>query len=273
MTPAAGTVPNDRSEAPAGTGPSEETGYAPDHYSYTVYADRGMAERFHALRFGGPIGELLAETQERTLAEFLDPVEGRRVLDVGVGTGRAAIALAQRGGRVTGVDASEQMLQVAARRAQDQGASVDLRVGDAHALAFADQSFDAAVSLRVLMHTPDWRRCLSELCRVARDRVVFDYPALCSVAALQAAARHVVHALGGQTEAYRVFRARDIQRELSEHGFVPVAWHRQFVLPIALHKRVGSRGFTERTESVLARVGLLERLGSPVTVAAKRCES
>ena len=36
------------------------------------------------------------------------------------------------------------------------------------------------------MHTPDWRQSLGELCRVARDRVVFDYPALSSAAALQA---------------------------------------------------------------------------------------
>ena len=42
-----------------------------DHYSYAVYADPAMAGRFDAARFGGPIGTLLAETQERVLVEFL----------------------------------------------------------------------------------------------------------------------------------------------------------------------------------------------------------
>ena len=39
-----------------------------DHYSYAVYADAAMAERFDALRFSGPIGRLIAETQEREIA-------------------------------------------------------------------------------------------------------------------------------------------------------------------------------------------------------------
>ena len=46
------------------------------------------------------------------------------------------------------------------------------------------------------MHTPDWRRSLGELCRVARTRVVFDYPALASAAALQSVTRRVAHAAG-----------------------------------------------------------------------------
>src|SRR6185436_16323878 len=90
---------------------------SPEHYSYAVYADPAMAERFDAMRFSGPIGRLIADTQEQQIAAFLAPLEGRRVLDVGTGTGRAAIALARRGAIVTGVDASAEMLQVAARRA------------------------------------------------------------------------------------------------------------------------------------------------------------
>jgi hypothetical protein len=49
-----------------------------------------------------------------------------------------------------------------------------------------------------------------------------------------------------------------------------VAVHRQFVLPIALHKQFGSRAATERIEAGLARTGLLRLLGSPVTVMAER---
>jgi hypothetical protein len=45
---------------------------------------------------------------------------------------------------------------------------------------------------------------------------------------------------------------------------------RQFVLPIALHKAIGSRNFTTRVERSLAAVGLLGLVGSPVTVVAER---
>ena len=252
---------------PAGGQPP---GLDPGHYSYAHYADPATAGQFDRLRFSGPIGTLLADTQERLLLASVPDVRNRKVLDVGTGTGRAALALARHGAQVTGVDASVQMLGVARARAAAEGLAVEWLRGDAHALAFADRSFDAAISLRVLMHTPDWRRCLGELCRVARERVVFDYPALASAAALQAGARHVAASLGRRTEAYRVFSGRSVVGELARHGFAVRSVHRQFVLPIAVHKAIGSRRFTLTVEGLLARLGLLRLLGSPVTVVALR---
>jgi len=243
------------------------------HYSYSHYANADVAAGFDALRFGGPIGELLAETQERVITDFLAPLDGLHVLDVGTGSGRAAIALATRGARVTGVDASREMLDVARTRASEAGANVRFEAGDAHALPFADQSFDAAVSLRVLMHTPDWSQALGELCRVSRRRVVFDYPSARSFAALQAGARRVAAALGAKTEAYRVFRPVRIRTALAARGFRIAQVHRQFVLPIAVHKAVGSRAFSETSERVLAAVGLNAAFGSPITIVAERCAS
>jgi ubiquinone/menaquinone biosynthesis C-methylase UbiE len=241
-----------------------------DHYSYAVYADPSMAEGFDELRFGGPIGSLVAKSQEQAIAAFLGPVAGRTILDVGTGTGRAAIALARRGAHVTGVDASSEMMAVAERRARDAGTRVTFVRGDAHHLDFPDGSFDVCVCLRVLMHTPDWRQSLGELCRVAKTQVIFDYPALRSAAALQAMTRRVAHGLGANVEAYRVFADRAIRRELARHRFGQVKAHRQFVLPIALHKRLGSAAATEAIEAALARAGLCRLFGSPVTISARR---
>lgn len=241
-----------------------------DHYSYAAYADPAMAESFEAARFSGPIGRMLAETQERVLASFLAPVERRTILDVGTGTGRAAIALARRGAIVTGLDASAQMLAVAERRAREAGVPVRFLQGDAHGTGLAAQSFDAVVCLRVLMHTPDWRQSLAELCRLARQRVVIDYPALWSAAALQAAARRVAHRFGSAVEAYRVFTDGAVRRALAANGFRVVDTHRQFVLPIALHKAMGSAAATTRLEAALAAAGFCRAFGSPVTIAAER---
>jgi ubiquinone/menaquinone biosynthesis C-methylase UbiE len=244
-----------------------------DHYSYSVYADPAMAEAFDTLRFSGPIGRLIAETQERVIASYLAPLAGTTILDVGTGTGRAALALALRGGRVTGVDASAEMLAVARRRAAAAGIDVTFAPGDAHALAYEDRAFDGVTCLRVLMHTPDWRQSLAELCRVARHRVVFDYPALASAALLQAVTRHVAHVFDPRIEAYRVFSDRAVRVALSASGFRLADTHRQFVLPIALHKRLNSGPLTERLEGALCRAGLTGLLGSPVTVVAERCAS
>lgn len=240
------------------------------HYSYTFYADKTNAEAFDQRRFGGPIGDLVAQGQADVLANMLGPVQGRSILDVGTGTGRAALLLAGAGALVTGVDASAEMLAIARQRAQEAGRSIDFQVGDAHALQFPAASFDAAVSLRVLMHTPRWRQCIGELCRVSRRGVVLDYPSASSTALVQSLGRKALHAVGGQTEPYRVFLDGQVRQELSQHGFHIVATHRQFVLPIALHKAVGSPRFTRTSEQWLARLGLLRLLGSPVTVYAER---
>jgi SAM-dependent methyltransferase len=248
------------------------------HYSYSHYLSADVAEGFDALRFSGGIGRMLLETQEAILAEALEPGPGSTIADVGTGTGRAALALARTGAHVIGIDASAEMLAVARRRAAEEHAAgrsagaggIRFELGDAHALPLADASVDGAVCLRVLMHTPDWRQCLGELCRVSRTRIVFDYPAAASAAAVQAGARRLAYAAGMKTEPYRVMRARAVRRELARHGWRVRAEHRQFVLPIALHKKIGSTAFTRAVERALASVGLLRACGSPVTVVAER---
>ena len=244
-----------------------------NHYSYTTYADPETARTFDARRFGGPIGNLVASTQARVLANLIGTIRDRVILDVGTGTGRAALLLARGGAHVTGVDASSEMLAVARRRAADEGAPVRFLVGDAHALGFPDRSFDVAVSLRVIMHTPQWQRCIAELCRVAGRLVIVDYPSAHSFAALESLARSLAHALGIKTEPYRVFTDRAIAAAFARHGFRIRSVHRQFVLPIAFHKAVGSRRFTIAIEALLERAGLLGVFGSPITLVAERCAS
>ena len=244
-----------------------------NHYSYTTYADPETARTFDARRFGGPIGDLIASTQARVLANLIGTIRNRVILDVGTGTGRAALLLARGGAKITAVDASREMLAVAERRAKEDGAPVRFLVGDAHALEFPDRSFDVAVSLRMIMHTPRWQQCIGELCRVAERLVIIDYPSAHSFAALESAARRVAYAAGLATEPYRVFTDRSIAAAFASHGFRIRSVHRQFVLPIAFHKAVGSRRFTTASEELLDRVGLLGFLGSPITLVAERCAS
>jgi ubiquinone/menaquinone biosynthesis C-methylase UbiE len=241
------------------------------HYSYRVYADPATARTFDDRRFGGPIGELIASDQAGVLATFVGRIDGRTILDVGTGTGRVALFLAKGGAKVTALDASREMLAVARKRAAGESVNVRFVSGDAHALEFGDRSFDVAVSLRVLMHAPRWRVCVSELCRVADRLVIVDYPSRRGFAAVEAAARRVLVRFSRQTEPYRVFADEEIADAFEDAGFRIRSVHRQFVLPIAFHKLLGSRRLTAVLEGALGRAGLLTRFGSPVTVVAERC--
>ena len=243
-----------------------------DHYSYTVYAEPATARRFDQNRFGSPIGQLVAAREAEAFSRLVGQAAGRTILDVGTGTGRIALLLSKAGASVTGVDASEEMLKVARQRAADELATVHFVTGDAHALGFPDRSFDIVVSSRVLMHTPHWQVCVDEWCRVARDRVVIDYPSARSLALLESLWRRANFALGGATtQPYRVFFDRQLSAAFQKNGFQIRERHRHFVLPIGLYRLFGSPWLTDMSERALRRLGLSRLFASPVIVLAERC--
>jgi demethylmenaquinone methyltransferase / 2-methoxy-6-polyprenyl-1,4-benzoquinol methylase len=91
-------------------------------------------------------------------------VPGDRVLDACCGTGDLALAAARAGGRVTGLDFSEKMLE----RARRKSTAVEWVRGDALALPFEDGAFDAATVGFGVRNLDDLERGLAELRRVLR---------------------------------------------------------------------------------------------------------
>lgn len=89
---------------------------------------------------------------------------GDEVLDACCGTGDLAIAAESAGGRVTGLDFSERMLE----RARRKSATVSWVRGDVTALPFADQSFDAATVGFGIRNVEELETGLRELARVLR---------------------------------------------------------------------------------------------------------
>jgi ubiquinone/menaquinone biosynthesis C-methylase UbiE len=84
---------------------------------------------------------------------------GRRVLDVGCGTGRAALALHERGSRVWGVEPSAEMA------AQARARGVNVKVAPAERLPFKDGWFERAVAWLVI-HLIDRPAAFAEVARV-----------------------------------------------------------------------------------------------------------
>lgn len=96
---------------------------------------------------------------------------GDAVLDVGCGHGACLPLLAQRvgdAGRVVGLDASAAMVAAARTRVAVQRIDATIERGDAHGLPFADATFNAVRTDRVLMFLDDPARALRELIRVTR---------------------------------------------------------------------------------------------------------
>jgi ubiquinone/menaquinone biosynthesis C-methylase UbiE len=89
------------------------------------------------------------------------------VLELAVGTGRNLPHYPAHV-RLTGIELSPQMLEIGRQRAEELGRDVDLRIGDAQALEFENQSFDTVIITFGLCTIPDDRRAVTEAHRVLR---------------------------------------------------------------------------------------------------------
>jgi SAM-dependent methyltransferase len=117
------------------------------------------------------------DPSEREL-RLLGDLRGKRVLDLGCGTGAAAIGFAHRGAIVIALDASEARLTHARERAEREEVKVEWRRGDLADLAFLRaESIDAAFSADAVAEVDDAARLFRQVQRVLKPNgpFVFSY--------------------------------------------------------------------------------------------------
>ena len=114
------------------------------------------------------IGAITEQLQRRLILTLLGDVRGRVVLDVGCGDGDLAVELWRRGGTVTGIDASPEMVEAARARAKREGADISFMVGEAASIPFDPQRFDVVVAVTILCFVPNAAPVFREIARVLR---------------------------------------------------------------------------------------------------------
>lgn len=129
---------------------------------------RGLPRRYDAL--SAALSFWQDPRWRRALVSAVAPRAGDRVLDVATGTGMVAAELLARADcTVVGIDQSAEMLAAARRRfAAEADARVELIEGQAEALPFADESFDALTFTYLLRYVDDPAATMLELARVLR---------------------------------------------------------------------------------------------------------
>jgi SAM-dependent methyltransferase len=118
------------------------------------------------------------ELPTETELKLLGTVEGSRILDLGCGTGRNAVALAQQGAKVIAVEPSAAVLALARDRAEAADVRVELHQAELAELAFLrSDSIDAAISVMALASADDLARVFRQVHRVLKPEA----PLVCSV--------------------------------------------------------------------------------------------
>lgn len=251
--------------APNGQSHSDER-----HYSYTLYEKDSVTLGFDAARFSGVIGRTIAAHQLEFVISQIGDLHDVTILDVGAGTGRTALPLSQKDARVVAADASVKMLAILKEKAFLQGIPIRISRIDAHCLPFRDRSFDTVLSFRMIMHVVDWKRTVSELCRVADRLVVLDFPPRCGFAGLAPLIHPLIRPFNPNHQSYNVFNIAEVSRTLADAGFNVTAVDRHLVLPFGLHRLINSSVFTRISETILQKIGLRDIFGAPVTLVARR---
>lgn len=110
-------------------------------------------------------------TRLERLVDMVRPAAGARVLDVATGPGYVAMAFAEAGCEVVGLDLTEAPLAIAEQTRQKRGLTrLSFQVGDAEQMPFEARSFDIVVSRLALHHWEEPQRMLQEMVRVCRSR-------------------------------------------------------------------------------------------------------
>ncbi len=116
-----------------------------------------------------PIVKYEQTVRAQMVMSLLDPKQNEFILDVGCGSGRDIVTLAQKKCRCIGFDVSKNMIEEARKELLKNNISdVELKIGDVINLDFSNEMFDKVFASEVLEHVPDCNKAVSEMSRVLK---------------------------------------------------------------------------------------------------------
>lgn len=234
---------------------------------FTETADIETSSADYATRFSGPTGEWLLSVQESALLHCLSPDLGKRVLDVGGGHGQIAKPLTKLGFEVTVLGSAEAC--IGPIQSEVSSGKIKFQVGDVLSLPYAKDSFDIVTSFRLLPHCKAWPQLIAELCRVAKQAVIIDYPTTQNINFLTPLLFNLKKKLEGNTRTYTLFSHMQIKQEFDKAEFEVEKRVGEFFFPMVLHRKLACPRVSSWSESLAGGLGLKNLLGSPVVAMAR----
>jgi 2-polyprenyl-3-methyl-5-hydroxy-6-metoxy-1,4-benzoquinol methylase len=235
---------------------------------FTETADIETSSEGYAGRFSGVIGEYFLSVQAKISLELLKDYPKATILDIGGGHGQLAVPLVKHGYNVT-VTGSADVCSLRLDRLLPP-ASFEYITCDMLSVPFEDGHFDVVTAFRLLPHVRQWQKLISEMCRVSRKAIIFDYPDLRSFNSLYSILFCAKRALEGNTRSFRLFRRRQIIKIFQEHNFNRFLMRPQFFIPMVVHRTIKSVLFSKMVEFIFRVLGITNLFGSPIIVKATK---
>jgi ubiquinone/menaquinone biosynthesis C-methylase UbiE len=130
-----------------------------------VFNFDNVADRYDRW-YDTPHGAIYDRFEKKAIDKLLkDHTEGKKLLEVGCGTGHWSRFFSTKGYEITGIDISERMVTIARNK---NIALSSFHVMDGHSMSFADNSFDIAVAITTLEFAADPDAMIAEMARCVR---------------------------------------------------------------------------------------------------------
>ena len=179
-----------------------------------------------------PEGQYADALEKKLFLRLVQPQKGQSLLEVGCGTGHNLEFFSELGLHVTGIDSSEPMLQMAAKRFRPDAR---LLLGKANRLAFDNNSFDIVALIAVLEFLPAPAGALKEAARVSREKV---YIGVLNKASILRIARRVKgrfrKSIYNQAKFYTIWEIERMSRRVL--GNVSLRWESVLFFPLRWHR-------------------------------------
>jgi ubiquinone/menaquinone biosynthesis C-methylase UbiE len=237
--------------------------------------DIDTATDAYRARFAGPVGSYFLDIQQRLVLEMLESedLSNCSVLEIGGGHGQITEALLERGCRVCIHGSSPEALDRVRMLQLRFPEQLEFVVASYEALPFSAQSFDAVIAIRLLAHIDDYTALFSEMARISRRKILFDFAPVKSFNVFYPFCFWLKKLVEKNTRTFRRHRLPQLKESLSSLNFGVTSIKAEFFIPMFLHRLINNVGFSRRAEATAAAVGLTNLMGSPIIVLAEELAS
>lgn len=246
----------------------------PHENKHTYCPDVETSSEGYASRFSGAVGKFFLKTQLDTCLEMLSYVKTNsahplQILEVGGGHCQLTEPLLKAGHKVTVHGSALSCKQRLEHLQASHPNSISFVVSDLYELPFAAKSFDVVIALRLLPHLERTEEFVIQLCRLAKQQVIFDYAPLVSFNILAPLLFPIKKLIEKNTRQYFCHRLSDFRPLLQRELFTKISSTGQFVIPMGLHRAMNNVDISCKAEQICKQWGITQLLGSPRILSAR----